>query len=524
MSCSKPDKSSVKPRNKSAVTITPAQRVKEFGVNFTSEGGMLWCKLCNVTVDHIRRQTITDHINSKRYGDRIKRQAEDAAGPPNKKQATIPGCNDRATAASAAQEKVVMDLVAAFMAANIPLEKLDNPTLREFVKLNVKGGGAVPKANTLRDIYVQKVYIKQHEAIVQFLTDKKVAVIVDETTDTVGRYVVNILVQPLAGFGSAECKAKLINTEFLPAVNNVSIAQLIIRTLTNANIDFNNVLALISDNAAYMKKCFTNCLRGLWPNAVHVTCWAHILSLVGEEFRGALKLCDELVINMKGIFSKAPGRRARYLAHLRENNVSKIALPPVPVITRWNTWFAAALYHANHLQYYKFFVTKEIDDIGGSVQLRKLTELLQGEQAEILRAELEFISLHCERLMNALTSVESQSLLSVHVYNKMFDLHAWLRNPGFPYATSDCEDAMIAAANKLAEYVEGTKQPAIALFKAVRLFDFRQVPVLSKTFADYIPIISQLAAVEQEWACISATNREKTITDRHRISIILVLC
>jgi len=75
----------------------------------------------------------------------------------------------------------------------------------------------------------------------------------------------------------------------------VSIAQLIIRTLTSIGIDFNNVLALVSDNAAYMKKCFTDGLRGLLPNAVHVTCWAHILSLVGEEFRGAFELTDSLV-------------------------------------------------------------------------------------------------------------------------------------------------------------------------------------------------------------------------------------
>ena len=139
-------------------------------------------------------------------------------------------------------------------------------------------------------------------------------------------------------------------------MNNVSIAQVIIRTLTDANIDFNNVLALVSDNAAYKKKCFTAGLRGLLPNAVHVTCWAHILSLVGEEFRAAFELTDNFVASMKAIFSKAPGRRARYLSHLRDCAVANASMPPNPVVTRWNTWFNAALYHREHVQYYRTYI------------------------------------------------------------------------------------------------------------------------------------------------------------------------
>ena len=51
-----------------------------------------------------------------------------------------------------------MDVVESFMSANIPLGKLDNPKLREFFQNSVKGGGSLPNANTLRQIYVEKVY------------------------------------------------------------------------------------------------------------------------------------------------------------------------------------------------------------------------------------------------------------------------------------------------------------------------------------------------------------------------------
>ena len=92
-----------------------------------------------------------------------------------------------------------------------------------------------------------------HANNIMKLADQKIAVIVDETTDMRGRYVVNVLMHPLDSFAPVHCKALLVNTEFLTAINNVSIAQLIVRTLTNMNIEFNNVLALVSDNAAYMK-------------------------------------------------------------------------------------------------------------------------------------------------------------------------------------------------------------------------------------------------------------------------------
>ena len=98
-------------------------------------------------------------------------------------------------------------------------------------------------------------------------------IIADETTDVAGRYVVNILLQPLDSLDADNCKALLVNAEFLPAFNNVTIAQLIIRMLTNVNIDFNNVLSLISDDAAYMKKCFTD-LRPMQSTllAGHIYC------------------------------------------------------------------------------------------------------------------------------------------------------------------------------------------------------------------------------------------------------------
>lgn len=174
------------------------------------------------------------------------------------------------------------------------------------------------------------------------------------------------------------------------------------------------------------KKCFTDGLKGFYQLTQFTLRAGRIVFLIGEQFRCALPLIDELVSTVKAIFSKAPGRRARYLNQLRQQKATKIALPPVPMITRWNTWFEAALYHAEHLDVYVIFVDAEIEH-GSTQQLRKLSTLLHNEQQlNELRAELEFLAVHCQRLITVLKSLEERQFKAVDIYNSMADLLSWL--------------------------------------------------------------------------------------------------
>ena len=77
--------------SKTAVHVTPASPVAEFGSRmFVVEGGLLMCKICNITVDHVRRQTITDHLQSKRHSQQTaKCKADSDAGIMPKRQTTL---------------------------------------------------------------------------------------------------------------------------------------------------------------------------------------------------------------------------------------------------------------------------------------------------------------------------------------------------------------------------------------------------------------------------------------------------
>jgi len=95
------------------------------------------------------------------------------------------------------------------------------------------------------------------------------------------------------------------------------------------------------------------------------------------------------------------------------------------------------------------FVNKEIQN-RDTEQLRKLCSLLllHGDQVDELRAELEFIAVHCDSVIKSLKALEAQEFKASEIFNEMSDVLLWLHNAGFPYATSSCEEAMTNAAKK----------------------------------------------------------------------------
>lgn len=61
---------------------------------------------------------------------------------------------------------------------------------------------------------------------------------------------------------------------------------------------------------------------------------------------------------IKSSHYKKPGRKCRLLKYMRDF-LSDVKLPPVPVSTRWNSWFEAAIYHATRIHLYEGFYKVE---------------------------------------------------------------------------------------------------------------------------------------------------------------------
>ena len=76
-----------------------------------------------------------------------------------------------------------------FAAANIPLSKVDHPAVRNFLQTRVENGGAIPQAHQLQECYLKREFANKKEVVFEKVVNKPVAIICDEMSDDVGRWV-----------------------------------------------------------------------------------------------------------------------------------------------------------------------------------------------------------------------------------------------------------------------------------------------------------------------------------------------
>jgi len=144
-----------------------------------------------------------------------------------------------------------------------------------------------------------KIYEEEMKNMISFFNDSKIALMCDETSDSLNRSVFQIIFIKLDL--NVDNKPKLVDTVFLDDVNFETVSRALVDCLVKMEVKFQNVMAFISDNASYMIKAFKSCLKTLLYNCTHVTCFAHIVNLVGEPWRSNLNELDGIVANLKSI-------------------------------------------------------------------------------------------------------------------------------------------------------------------------------------------------------------------------------
>ncbi|CAG8643613.1 6925_t:CDS:2, partial [Diversispora eburnea] len=68
--------------------------------------------------------------------------------------------------------------------------------------------------------------------------------------------------------------------DFISQVNNVTVGQLVLKTLVKCEIPFTYPYLIVSDSAAYMKKSVREILQPVMPQIRHNTYCAHIIQLI----------------------------------------------------------------------------------------------------------------------------------------------------------------------------------------------------------------------------------------------------
>lgn len=275
-----------------------------------------YCSVCERTLA-AKKFAFQQHVQTERHKENLnlkkKRQLSlEEVFNKNKKQKT------RA-------EEIGGELVEAFLAANIPLSKVENPNLRGFLEKHI--GIKIPVVSTLRK-QVSFCFDDVRAKIVAELQDKPFWLGVDETMDAGGRRVANILMGCLDP--ESFHVPFLLGCYFLEDGTSGSVARAVNDCLRSfwPNLDAKNFKVLLSDAASAMIKA-GNDLHIFYPKMIHFTCLAHAVHRLCEEVRDNFDNINQLISNTKKIFLKSPSRVAIW-----KECCPGLPLPPEPCITR----------------------------------------------------------------------------------------------------------------------------------------------------------------------------------------------
>lgn len=161
--------------------------VREYGDVFKTDGSVLFCNFCEKNVNADTRSQVSQHIATSKH---IK-----SASLKKLPTQQLLNLQNVTNSQGSAVSPFFKDICHAFVAADIPLNKLQNPVLKQTLEKYTKL--PIPHESTVRKNYLPKVYQETISKIRQHIGDSCIWVSMDESTDSSGRYVVNIIVSAL---------------------------------------------------------------------------------------------------------------------------------------------------------------------------------------------------------------------------------------------------------------------------------------------------------------------------------------
>ena len=312
--------------------------------------------MCNVNVNSDRRSTVLKHRESLKHQSATMRQRKDGM------QTFISMDNTKE------KEDFVKLVLEAFLSADIPIYKANNPQLKSLFSFM---GKPLPSETTLRS-HVSLFAEEELLSVKSIIQDKQIFLVVDET-DVSGRRFFNTLI----GIISEPQKTYLIDCRTCEgSVNQQYVVYLIDDLIRECNVSRHNFSLLLSDAARYMAAA-GNALKFMYPQMFHVTCVSHLLHNCAEKVRGHYANVDNVIARVKAFISKNKSRR---------NLFHEIGIPPQPVVTRWGSWLNAAIYYADNLPAIK--------------------EIIHGYEGNGLLVSRAKDSLHDDRLTQSLMEIK----------------------------------------------------------------------------------------------------------------------
>jgi hypothetical protein len=127
---------------------------------------------------------------------------------------------------------------------------------------------------------------------------------VDETTDSVGRFIASLAGGNLHVDIEVPSNPHLICSKVLHHTNHSTVARFVndgLKMLWPTGVHEEKVQILYSDAAAYVLKTAT-ALKVFYPNLIHFTCMALVLQRVAEEVRAKFPQVTKLLTMTEKFF------------------------------------------------------------------------------------------------------------------------------------------------------------------------------------------------------------------------------
>lgn len=251
----------------------------------------------------------------------------------------------------------------AFIAADIPLNKLNNPVLRKFLTDEIPHQ-KLPHSSTLRR-NLKKLYLLKMKRIKNYFRNEDVFFIVDESPDCESRNVVNVIVGQLNG---KKPNMALLSVEYPTKVNDVTIRKIILNAcnkIWKGKNQYPQLKLVISDQASYMLSALRKMKEEgvIFPNTKHITCVVHSISNLCRAIQESQTTVNLFTSNLKKFFKNSPKRKNDF------KDKTGLRLPPFPIQIRFGSWLTCIKYLLEEHRWEKikkFFLEFDVTELHGT--------------------------------------------------------------------------------------------------------------------------------------------------------------
>lgn len=199
--------------------------VKEYPNEFTTDNSVLFCTMCDINVPAKQMCQVKQHLATGKHLGSVNRKSGKSGGKTQTLLTTI----GQSTEKSRNTNVFNMDLASCFVECNIPLHKLREPAMIQFIEKHTQY--KAPSETVLRSNCILKIYEECVEKMKRIAAGKYIWVSLDETTDSEQRYVVN-LVFGILDVEEERGRCYLFSSNVLEKVNNGTIAKFFDETVS----------------------------------------------------------------------------------------------------------------------------------------------------------------------------------------------------------------------------------------------------------------------------------------------------